>query len=57
MLSSAQLFYGGGIHDYDSAYKMASIADTVIVGDLLHDTGIGAVEDTVRGAKDAQHTS
>ncbi|RBI60304.1 geranylgeranylglyceryl/heptaprenylglyceryl phosphate synthase [halophilic archaeon] len=57
VLSSAQLFYGGGIHDYDSAYKMASVADTVIVGDLLHDAGIEAVEDTVHGAKDAQHES
>ncbi|WP_458190010.1 phosphoglycerol geranylgeranyltransferase [Haladaptatus sp. NG-WS-4] len=52
-LSSAQLFYGGGIHDYDSAYEMASVADTVIVGDVLHDAGIEAVEATVRGAKDA----
>nr|WP_175424180.1 putative phosphoglycerol geranylgeranyltransferase [Haladaptatus sp. W1] len=52
-LSSAQLFYGGGIHDYDSAYEMASVADTVIVGDVLHDAGIEAVEATVHGAKDA----
>ncbi len=56
-LSSAQLFYGGGIHDYDSAYEMASVADTVVVGDVLHDVGIEAVEATVRGAKDAQHES
>ncbi|SIR94303.1 phosphoglycerol geranylgeranyltransferase [Haladaptatus litoreus] len=53
VLSSAQLFYGGGIHDYDSAYKMAKVADTVVVGDLLHDAGIEAVEETVRGATDA----
>ena len=56
-LSSAQLFYGGGIHDYDSAYEMAKVADTVIVGDVLHDAGIEAVEETVRGAKDAKHES
>jgi phosphoglycerol geranylgeranyltransferase len=56
-LSSAQLFYGGGIHDYDSAYEMASVANTVIVGDVLHDAGVGAVEETVRGAKDAKHDS
>ncbi|WP_435158314.1 phosphoglycerol geranylgeranyltransferase [Haladaptatus sp. DFWS20] len=49
-LSSAQLFYGGGIHDYESAYQMASVTDTVIVGDVLHDAGIEAVKETVRGA-------
>lgn len=53
VLSSAQLFYGGGIHDYDSAYEMAKVADTVVVGDVLHDAGIEAVEATVRSAKDA----
>lgn len=56
-LSSAQLFYGGGIHDYDSAYEMASVADTVVVGDVLHDAGIEAVKETVRGTRDAKHES
>ncbi|WP_227357335.1 phosphoglycerol geranylgeranyltransferase [Haladaptatus salinisoli] len=56
-LSSARLFYGGGIHDYDSAYEMASVADTVIVGDVLHEAGIEAVAETVRGVTDAQHKS
>ncbi|WP_435158740.1 phosphoglycerol geranylgeranyltransferase [Haladaptatus sp. DFWS20] len=56
-LSSAQLFYGGGIHDYDSAYEMANVADTVIVGDVLHEAGIETVEETVRGARDAKHES
>ena len=56
-LSSAQLFYGGGIHDYDSAYEMASVADTVVVGDVLHDAGLEAVEETVRGTRDAKHDS
>ena len=56
-LSSAQLFYGGGIHDYDSAYQMAKVADTVVVGDVLHDAGIEAVEETVRGTLDAKHDS
>ena len=51
-LSSAQLFYGGGVHDYDSAYEMANVADTVVVGDVLHEAGIEAVEETVRGATD-----
>ncbi|MFB6082166.1 MAG: phosphoglycerol geranylgeranyltransferase [Halanaeroarchaeum sp.] len=52
-LEDATLFYGGGIHDYDSAYAMAEHADVVVVGDLLHDEGVDAVEATVRGAKDA----
>ena len=52
-LDEATLFYGGGIHDYDSAHEMRSIADTVIVGDLFHDEGIEAVRETVRGAADA----
>ena len=56
-LSSAHLFYGGGIHDYDSAYEMAKVADTVVVGDVLHDAGIEAVAETVRGANDAHHES
>ncbi|WP_227380025.1 phosphoglycerol geranylgeranyltransferase [Haladaptatus halobius] len=56
-LSSARLFYGGGIHDYDSAFEMANVTDTVVVGNVLHEDGIEAVEETVRGAKDAQHTS
>ncbi|MFB6124740.1 MAG: phosphoglycerol geranylgeranyltransferase [Halanaeroarchaeum sp.] len=52
-LDDSTLFYGGGIHDYDSAYQMAAHADVVVVGDLLHDEGVDAVEATVRGAKDA----
>ena len=34
---------------------MAKVADTVIVGDVLHDAGIEAVKETVHGAKDAQY--
>ncbi|MFB6071006.1 MAG: phosphoglycerol geranylgeranyltransferase [Halanaeroarchaeum sp.] len=52
-LDEGTLFYGGGIHDYDSAYEMAAHADVVVVGDLLHDEGVEAVEETVNGAKDA----
>ncbi|WP_458188119.1 phosphoglycerol geranylgeranyltransferase [Haladaptatus sp. NG-WS-4] len=53
-LSSATLFYGGGIRDYESAYEMALVADTVVVGDLLHENGVAAVADTVRGAAAAR---
>jgi phosphoglycerol geranylgeranyltransferase len=49
----ATLFYGGGIHDYDSANGMAEHADVVVVGDLVHAEGVDAVEETVHGAKDA----
>ncbi|WP_330630405.1 phosphoglycerol geranylgeranyltransferase [Halocatena halophila] len=52
-LDEATLFYGGGIHDYDSAYTMGQHADTIIVGDLIHDAGIEAVAETIRGVKDA----
>ena len=52
-LDGATLFYGGGIHDYDSAHTMAEHADVVVVGDLVHAEGVDAVEETVRGAKDA----
>ncbi|WP_228546349.1 geranylgeranylglyceryl/heptaprenylglyceryl phosphate synthase [Halegenticoccus tardaugens] len=41
-LSSATLFNGGGIHEYDSASEMATVADTVVVGDLVHERGIVA---------------
>ncbi len=52
-LADATLFYGGGIHDYDSAHQMAQDADVVVVGDLVHDEGVDAVRETVEGAKDA----
>jgi len=53
-LDGATLFYGGGIHDYDSAYTMAEHADVVVVGDLLHEEGCETVAETVRGAEDAR---
>ncbi len=49
----ATLFYGGGIHDYDSANTMVEHADVIVVGDLVHDRGADAVRETVEGAKDA----
>ncbi|WP_416838874.1 phosphoglycerol geranylgeranyltransferase [Haloferax sp. DFSO52] len=52
-LEEATLFYGGGIHDYDTAYEMGQNADVVVVGNLLHDKGVDAVRETVEGAKDA----
>ncbi|ESP88008.1 phosphoglycerol geranylgeranyltransferase [Candidatus Halobonum tyrrellensis] len=52
-LDDATLFYGGGIHDYDSAREMGAHADAVVVGDLLHDEGCAAVRETVEGVEDA----
>jgi phosphoglycerol geranylgeranyltransferase len=52
-VEAAAVFYGGGIVDYDAAYEMGQRADTVIVGDLVHDEGVDAVRETVEGAKDA----
>ncbi|GGL72072.1 phosphoglycerol geranylgeranyltransferase [Halocalculus aciditolerans] len=52
-IDEATLFYGGGIHGYDAAYEMAQHADTIVVGDLLHDEGVDAVRETVKGAKEA----
>ncbi len=52
-VDDATVFYGGGIGDYDAAYEMRERADTVIVGDLVHDAGVDAVRETVEGARDA----
>lgn len=52
-LTEASLFYGGGIRDYEAAYEMRSVADTIVVGDLFHEEGIEAVRATVKGATDA----
>lgn len=52
-LSETTLFYGGGIRDYDAAKTMASHADVIVVGDLVHDAGADAVRRTVDGARDA----
>jgi phosphoglycerol geranylgeranyltransferase len=52
-VDDATLFYGGGIHDYDSAHMMASRADLIVVGNLAHERSVDAVADTVRAAKDA----
>ncbi|MFC7077096.1 phosphoglycerol geranylgeranyltransferase [Haloarcula halophila] len=52
-IDDATLFYGGGIGGYESARRMAEHADTIVVGDLVHDEGVDAVRETVEGARDA----
>jgi phosphoglycerol geranylgeranyltransferase len=52
-VDDATLFYGGGIGDYDAAHRMGRHADTIVVGDLLHDEGVDAVRETVEGVQDA----
>lgn len=52
-VDEATLFYGGGISSYEDAATIARHADVIVVGDLLHDEGIEAVAETVRGAHDA----
>lgn len=49
----ATVFYGGGIRDYDAAATMADHADVLVVGDLVHDAGVDAVAETVRGANES----
>ena len=56
-VDEATVFYGGGIGDYETAYEMGTHADTVIVGDLVHNEGVDAVRETVRGAKDATESA
>jgi phosphoglycerol geranylgeranyltransferase len=53
-VEEASIFYGGGIGGYESAYRMAEHADTIVVGDLVHEEGVDAVAETVDGAKDAK---
>jgi phosphoglycerol geranylgeranyltransferase len=56
-LDEATLFYGGGVHDYDSASRMGAVSDVVVVGNLLHSEGCEALRETVEGAKDAGTSS
>jgi len=52
-LEAATLFYGGGVHDAASARAKATHADVVVVGNVLYDEGLDALQATVDGALDA----
>ncbi|BBH23958.1 heptaprenylglyceryl phosphate synthase [Paenibacillus baekrokdamisoli] len=51
MLTSAQLFYGGGIDTADKARQAARIAHTVIVGNIIYDS-LEAALTTVQAVHD-----
>ncbi|GAB7020558.1 phosphoglycerol geranylgeranyltransferase [Halostagnicola bangensis] len=52
-VDESTLFYGGGIDGYDSAHRMATHADVVVVGNLAHEASVEAVRETVEAANDA----
>ncbi|MFW5929036.1 MAG: heptaprenylglyceryl phosphate synthase [Halobacteriota archaeon] len=53
VVTDSLLFYGGGVTDYERAREMAAHADVVVVGNAVYEQGVDALEDTVRGVRDA----
>ncbi|MFP4632403.1 MAG: heptaprenylglyceryl phosphate synthase [Halobacteriales archaeon] len=53
VVTDSLLFYGGGVTDYERAREMAAHADVVVVGNAVYEEGVDALEDTVRGVRDA----
>lgn len=47
------VFYGGGVDGYERAKEAAAHTDCVVVGDAVHDEGVGALRETVQGVRDA----
>ncbi len=50
----ARLFYGGGIDSYKKAKQAGEIADTIIVGNLLHSENYQKLEETILAVKPNQ---
>lgn len=45
-LTNTQLFYGGGIYNLESAQRVAEIADTIVVGNLIYEDIRQAIKTT-----------
>ena len=50
VLGNTRLFYGGGITDKETAKRMAKIADTVVVGNVIYEDFVSALQ-TVEAVK------
>ncbi|MCX2817921.1 heptaprenylglyceryl phosphate synthase [Haladaptatus sp. F3-133] len=53
-VDDATVFYGGGVDGYDRAKEAARYADCIVVGDAVHEKGVDALRETVRGVDDAR---
>jgi putative glycerol-1-phosphate prenyltransferase len=53
----AHLFYGGGITTAERAAEMASIVDTIVVGNALYEQGTEIVRETVKAVKETEKPS
>jgi phosphoglycerol geranylgeranyltransferase len=53
-VEDATVFYGGGVDGYERAKEAARYADCVVVGDAVHEEGVDALRETVRGVRDAK---
>ncbi|MDH7593367.1 MAG: phosphoglycerol geranylgeranyltransferase [Methanomicrobiales archaeon] len=50
-IEEAQLFYGGGINSAERAAEMANLADTIVVGNAVYESGAEVLRETVRAVQ------